>query len=272
MPNWRPAGRRPTCSTTHGATTATAWVRGGWLELFDELSLPSSVLANSSMYGYAPSLLEAFRKRGDEIVGHGRTNAERQGTLAESEEAALIAEATAAIKHDTRASAPQGWLGPWISQSRTTPDLLHEAGYRYLLDWCMDDQPVWMRTRKGRILALPYPQELNDIPMIVGRKIGGDAFADMIVDNFDEMLEQSKAPAAGDGHRTPPLSRRPALPAAPPAPGAVSTSARSARRHLVHDRRTPSQTHAVSLPRGHRSGRLTTSWAGFAICQIHGSG
>jgi hypothetical protein len=42
-------------------------------------------------------------------------------------------------------------------------------------------------------LALPYPQELNDIPMIVGRKIGGDAFADMIVDNFDEMLAQSKA-------------------------------------------------------------------------------
>jgi len=167
---------------------------GAWrmLELFDELSLPSSVLANSSMYEYAPSLLDAFRKRGDEIVGHGRTNAERQGTLDESGEAALIAEATAAIaRHEGK--PPAGWLGPWISQSRTTPDLLHEAGYRYLLDWCMDDQPVWMRTRKGRILAVPYPQELNDIPMIVGRKIGADAFADMIVDNFDEMLSQAKA-------------------------------------------------------------------------------
>jgi allantoinase len=150
------------------------------------------VLANSSMYDYAPSLLEAFRKRGDEIVGHGRTNAERQGTLAEADEAALIAEATAVIARN-EGMAPKGWLGPWISQSRATPDLLQEAGYRYLLDWCMDDQPVWMRTRKGRILALPYPQELNDIPMIVGRKIGGDAFADMIVDNFDEMLAQSKA-------------------------------------------------------------------------------
>jgi len=29
--------------------------------------------------------------------------------------------------------------------------------------------------------------------MIVGRKIGGDAFADMIIDNFDEMLAQAKA-------------------------------------------------------------------------------
>jgi hypothetical protein len=29
--------------------------------------------------------------------------------------------------------------------------------------------------------------------MIVGRRIGGDAFADMIVDNFDEMRVQSRA-------------------------------------------------------------------------------
>lgn len=166
---------------------------GAWrmLELFEELSLPASVLINSSMYDYAPELLAAFRKRGDEFVGHGRTNAERQGTLPEAEEAALIAESTAAMRAQ-EGKAPQGWLGPWISQSRATPDLLHEAGYTYLLDWCMDDQPIWFKTRKDRILAVPYPQELNDIPMIVGRKIGGDAFADMIVDAFDEMLRQSK--------------------------------------------------------------------------------
>jgi len=23
----------------------------------------------------------------------------------------------------------------------------------------MDDQPVWLKTRKGRILAVPYPQD-----------------------------------------------------------------------------------------------------------------
>jgi len=54
-----------------------------------------------------------------------------------------------------------------------------------LLDWCHDDQPVWMKTRKGRILSVPYPQELNDIPQIVARKREGADFADMIVDAFD---------------------------------------------------------------------------------------
>jgi allantoinase len=165
---------------------------GAWrlIDLFETLGLPSSVLVNSALYDHAPELPAAFRARGDEIVAHGRTNSERQGGLDEAQEAALIREATEAIAAH-HGSAPTGWLGPWISQSHATPDLLQEAGYVYLLDWCMDDQPVWFRTRKGRILAIPYPQELNDIPAIVARKMGADAFADMIVDNFDEMLDQA---------------------------------------------------------------------------------
>ena len=73
-----------------------------------------------------------------------------------------------------------------------TPDLLAEAGYRYLLDWCHDDQPTWLATRAGPILSVPYPQELNDIPAIVARGAGAAEFADMVVDQFEEMLEQSR--------------------------------------------------------------------------------
>lgn len=166
---------------------------GAWrmLALFDALDLPVSVLANSAMYDYAPELMASFRARGDEVVGHGRTNSERQSSLGPAEEARLIAEATAAITA-AEGVAPRGWLSPWIAESRETPDLLAEAGYGYTLNWCMDDQPVWMRTRAGRLLAIPYPQEVNDIPSIVARKDGSAAFADMIIDNFDEMLEQSR--------------------------------------------------------------------------------
>ncbi|MDG1116384.1 MAG: polysaccharide deacetylase family protein [Flavimaricola sp.] len=165
---------------------------GVWrmLELFDRLRLPCTALVNSNLYAEAPGVIEAFRARGDEIAGHGRTNAERQGTLPEAEEAALIAEATRLLTAQ-EGTAPKGWLGPWISQSTLTPDLLHEAGYDYLLDWCHDDQPVWMATRTGRILSVPYPQELNDIPQIVGRKREAAEFADMIIDAFEVMLEES---------------------------------------------------------------------------------
>jgi peptidoglycan/xylan/chitin deacetylase (PgdA/CDA1 family) len=153
-------------------------------DLFAELKLPVSLLVNAQMVEHAPQAIAAFA--GAEIVGHGRSNSERQGTLSESDERALIAETTAVLeKHAGK--RPRGWLGPWISQSPLTPDLLQEGGYTYLLDWCHDDQPVWMKTRKGRILSVPYPQELNDIPQIVARKREGADFADMIVDAFEVM-------------------------------------------------------------------------------------
>jgi len=193
---------------------------GAWRlrDLFDGLDLPASVLVNSQLYADCPGLIEAFRARGDEIVGHGRTNAERQGTLDEARERALIAEATAVLTRE-EGRAPAGWLGPWISQSTATPDLLAEAGYRYLLDWCHDDQPTWFSTRDGgHILSVPYPQELNDIPAIVARKDTGRDFADAIVDGFDEMLAQAvHAPLVmgialhpyivGQPHRLRPLRR-----------------------------------------------------------------
>jgi allantoinase len=167
---------------------------GAWymLDAFDALDLPMAALVNSTMYDYAPDLVAACRARGDEIVGHGRTNAERQGHLEEAAERELIGEATARIT-EGEGRAPEGWLGPWISHSHRTPDLLAEAGYRYLLDWCMDDQPIWFRCRGAkRIMAVPYPQEVNDIPAIAARKMGAPQFADLIIDQFDEMLLLSR--------------------------------------------------------------------------------
>ena len=164
---------------------------GGWrlLELLDELRLPATVLLNSAMYDYAPQLVAAHRARGDEMAGHGRTNAERQSVLDEAGERALIEASTAALaQHE--GVAPRGWLSPWIAESRTTPDLLQEAGYGYTLNWCMDDQPVWMKTRAGRLLSIPYPQEANDIPAIIGRKDGAEQFAAMLQDDFAERLDQ----------------------------------------------------------------------------------
>lgn len=165
---------------------------GVWrlLDLFDSVKLPISVLLNSEIYDHCPETTDAFRARGYEILGHGRTNAEHQNDFDEAGETALIAEVTNAItKHEGK--PPRGWLSPGVNPSEITTDLLQEAGYTYLLDWPMDDQPVWMKTRGGKILSLPYPHEVNDIPMIMLHHGNAADFADMIIDQFDEMLEQS---------------------------------------------------------------------------------
>ena len=89
--------------------------------------------------------------RGDELVGHGHTQLRTPGRLDEADERALLLPCRERIRSES-GSAPAGWLSPWISESRVTPDLLAEAGYRYTLNWCHDDQPLPMRTRSGAAL------------------------------------------------------------------------------------------------------------------------
>jgi peptidoglycan/xylan/chitin deacetylase (PgdA/CDA1 family) len=167
---------------------------GAWrcLELFDSLKLPAGVILNTALYHHCPELIDACVSRGDELIGHGHTNSERQGEFTEDKERKLLRDCADLIAKRS-GKRPQGWLSPWISESHATPDLLSETGYRYTLNWCHDDQPHEFAARGGKLWSIPYPQELNDIPMIVARLMGAEEFADLIVDNFDEMLAQSKA-------------------------------------------------------------------------------
>jgi len=162
-----------------------------YFDLLDEFALPGAHNVNSTVLENCPAIVERMNARGDEYVGHGRTNSERQDGLWEEDEARLIAECTEVV---TRLSGkrPEGWLGPGLAQSGVTPDLLKEAGYRYVMDWPLDDQPVWMTTRAGPLLTVPYPVELNDMSSLIGRRHTAREFEAMMIDQFDEMLEQSK--------------------------------------------------------------------------------
>ena len=77
--------------------------------------------------------------------------------------------------------APAGWLGPFISQSAKTPELLVEAGFSYMLDWWFDDQPQRFDTESGSIIAVPYPSmEMNDIPALINRGLSDADFERML--------------------------------------------------------------------------------------------
>jgi hypothetical protein len=160
-----------------------------FFDLFDELKLPVAHNVNSLLYEYAPQVMDAIRKRGDEIVAHGRTNAENLRGMWEADEERIIGEVVATFLHH-EGKAPAGWMGPGAYETAHTPDLLKEAGFKYLMDWPLDDQPVWLRTRSGPLLSVPYPIELNDSQVVTHRKQDGREFCDMVVDQFDEMIEQ----------------------------------------------------------------------------------
>ncbi|MCX2524191.1 polysaccharide deacetylase family protein [Larsenimonas rhizosphaerae] len=166
---------------------------GAWrcLALFEALSLPVGVIANTSLLDHCPSLLDAFHARGDELIAHGHTNAERQGQMPVAQERALIEQCRARLA-ERYGSPPTGWLSPWISESRHTPDLLAEAGFGYTLNWAHDDRPTPLTTRHGTLWSVPYPQEINDIPTISTHRVSMTEFCTMARDQFHELLEQSR--------------------------------------------------------------------------------
>ncbi len=156
-------------------------------DAFDELDIPWSHNVNSTVMELYPDIVAKIIERGDEIIAHGRTNSERSDGLWEEDEARLIAETTEVITQQW-GRRPSGWLGPYIAESAVTSDLLVEAGYTYTLQSPCDDQPIWLRTRSGPLLSIPYPLELNDVGVHILRHNPPPVFAQMMIDQFDEML------------------------------------------------------------------------------------
>ena len=171
----------------------TAWRdygnRVGAFRVFDmlrRLGITPTVLLNTDVYDEAPAVMAAARAASAEIVGHGRSNSDILSGMAPDAERAYLTDVADRIRaHE--GSAPGGWSSPWLSHTPATLNLLVASGYRYLLDLRLDDQPVWLSTESGPLLAIPYAAELNDSSTMVGRSVSARDFADMIVDEFTEL-------------------------------------------------------------------------------------
>jgi hypothetical protein len=87
---------------------------------------------------------------------------------------------------------PVGWLGPGLTETLYTPDLLAEAGIRYIADWVIDDEPCEIQTAHGRVLSMPYTVELNDISiMMVGHHPAAE-FETRCMDYFERVYAESE--------------------------------------------------------------------------------
>jgi allantoinase len=85
---------------------------------------------------------------------------------------------------------PIGWLGPGLTQTEETPDLLAEAGIRYIGDWCYDDEPTEIETRHGKLVTLPYTVELNDIPTMIVQHHESPYWLQRCRDSFDRLYQE----------------------------------------------------------------------------------
>ena len=152
-------------------------------KIFDEFAIPVVLAINGSALAAYPPIVHAARERGWEFVGHGFTQRNMQKV---ANERADIRKTREAIARAT-GTPPRGWLGPGLTETWETPDLLAEEGYDYVADWVLDDQPVWLKTRGKPILNLPYTQEINDVAMIAVQKHAALEYRERALDQFEQI-------------------------------------------------------------------------------------
>ena len=166
---------------------------GFWrfVEVFDALSIPAVLAINGSALAAYPAIVGAALERNWEFIGHGFT--QRNMQKVENERADI--RKTRGIIAQATGKPPRGWLGPGLTETWETPDLLVEEGYDYVADWVLDDQPVWLKTRSKPILNLPYTQECNDVAMMLIQHHKASEYSDRALDQFEQIYADSATSA-----------------------------------------------------------------------------
>jgi allantoinase len=164
---------------------------GFWrmLEVFDDLRVPAVLAINGSAIHRYTAIVDAANERQWEFIGHGFSQKNMQNV---ADEKGDIAKTSAAIREATGKN-PRGWLGPGLTETWETPDLLAEAGYDYVCDWVLDDQPVRLKTRGGKsIVNLPYTQECNDVAMMLIQHHKASEYFDRAIDQFERLYRDAR--------------------------------------------------------------------------------
>ena len=162
---------------------------GFWrvLDVLDQLKITAVLAINGSAISAYEPISRAARERNWEFVGHGLTQTNLQKVSDERADIVKTRDVIAAFTGKT----PRGWLGPGLTETWDTPDLLKEAGFDYVCDWVLDDQPVWLKTRTAPILNVPYTQECNDVAMMLIQHHVAAEYRNRAIDQFDQIYAES---------------------------------------------------------------------------------
>ena len=157
----------------------------------DRLKITPTVSINARVCLDYPRVARAMRDAGWEFMAHSY---DQRPIHLEPNQRATIRKTVKVIR-DFTGKQPVGWLGPGFTETLETPDLLAEAGIKYIADWVVDDEPCEIRTKHGRVLAMPYSAELNDIPMMLVQHHSADEFVTRCMDYFERIHAESKSRA-----------------------------------------------------------------------------
>jgi allantoinase len=166
---------------------------GFWrlLDTLDDLGLKASVLVNSDVLTRYPQIVEAGVSRDWAWLAHGKDNSTLQNGMEIDEEREYLSGLVSEIGSVT-GRRPRGWLGPALTETFNTPQLLADLGLDYTLDWTCDDQPFVLNVDRERpFLSVPYSIEVNDVSLFVGKSLSGPEFQRIVLDQLEQLIEDS---------------------------------------------------------------------------------
>jgi peptidoglycan/xylan/chitin deacetylase (PgdA/CDA1 family) len=158
------------------------------IEALDRHGVRASVLLNSEVPERYPQIVEAGLRRNWVWLAHGRNNSVLHSGLDRDDERAELLDIVETIEKAT-GRRPRGWMGPALTETFHTPELLADLGLRYVLDWTNDDQPY--RLTVPGMLSVPYSVEMNDLGIFGFKGFTGPEFLQMFVDHLDQLVADS---------------------------------------------------------------------------------
>jgi allantoinase len=163
---------------------------GVWrfFDLFHRRGIRPTLAINARVCEDYVRVAEEARSQAWEFMGHGYD----QMPIHKHDNQSDMVNRSMDILQRFTGKRPLGWLGPGLTQTYETPDLLTEAGVKYIGDWVYDDEPDVIRTANGPLVALPYTVELNDIAMMIVQHHESDYLLRRAIDAFDRLYAEGE--------------------------------------------------------------------------------
>jgi len=113
-----------------------------------------------------PKLMQAIVSAGHVVAGHGWAQEIIPATQDDAAEQADLQRCLVALEAAT-GRRPPGWISPRCTPSARTANLLAAAGFAWHSDYFDQDLPRVIETPSGRLTAVPFTMEINDMPLSV---------------------------------------------------------------------------------------------------------
>jgi allantoinase len=156
-------------------------------DVLDQYGIRATMSLNGVLCEAYPRVVQECLKSNWELMGH---NYIQRVMSKEPDERAAIRR-TKALLEEVSGQPMRGWMGPGLSETEDTLDILAEEGVDYVADWVNDDLPYRLKTRSGALYALPYSLEINDIVIhLVAQRPSPELF-ERTRDQFDTLYQES---------------------------------------------------------------------------------